>query len=138
METDKKNLRVLIADSSAMLRAKIAEWIGEIEGAEVAGEAQTAHGATAAIAKLKPDVAILDLLAAEGTALDVLAKIGRKPRGLTVIILTDFPYRILRDRCLALGADHFFDKANDFEKAVDVVERLAKKHRGKSKRERAQ
>lgn len=38
-----------------------------------------------------------------------------------VIVLSNLNYQYYKDKCLKLGADHFFDKAMEFEKVYEVL-----------------
>jgi CheY-like chemotaxis protein len=41
-----------------------------------------------------------------------------------VIILTTYIFKEFRQRCAALGADHFFDKSMEFERVSEVLATL--------------
>jgi len=51
----------------------------------------------------------------------VLETIKREQPALKVIMLTNFAQEQYRQRCLQLGADHFFDKTTEFEKVLKVL-----------------
>ena len=42
------------------------------------------------------------------------------------LIYAHYPYPQYQKRCLALGADYFFDKYSDYEKLLAVVRELVK------------
>jgi len=54
----------------------------------------------------------------------VLQEIKRDKPSCKVIVLTNYPYREYRKKCMELGADFFFDKATEFDKIPEVLERL--------------
>jgi hypothetical protein len=45
-----------------------------------------------------------------------------------VVVLTNFSTGPLKAMCIRKGADFFFDKSTEFEKAVAVVEGMADAH----------
>ena len=54
--------------------------------------------------------------------IDVLKSIKKTDPETIILILTNFPYPQYRDTCMKAGADYFFDKSNEFEKVVDVLQ----------------
>ena len=95
----------------------------QIEGIQMAWQAQNASEAVAAFQQLKPEVAILDIQMPDGCGIDVLAHIKKESPRTTVIMLTNYPLPPLRKRCLETGADYFFDKSTEFENVVEVLKR---------------
>ncbi|HVL58413.1 MAG TPA: response regulator transcription factor [Burkholderiaceae bacterium] len=123
METQRAgNTRVFIVEDSAPIRSRLIEMIGQVERADVVGEADTAAEAIDSIRKLHPDLVVLDFRLLQGTAVDVLRALGREPGHPSFIVLTNHPSPQYRDICFANGAAWFFDKSTDFEKVRDVVE----------------
>jgi len=98
----------------------------EIEGTEIAGIAHNAREAWLSIQKTKPDLTILDICLPDGSGIDVLRQIRTASLPTKVVIYTHYPYPQYQKRCLALGADYFFDKYNDYEKLFAVVGELVK------------
>lgn len=118
-------MKVLIADDSQIVRERLAYLLGDVEGVEIVGQAEDAVEGSNLAEALKPDVAILDVRMPRGSGLDVLRSIKRHHPSATVIILTNFVDPEARQLCLARGADYFFDKSIEFDKAVDLLRGLA-------------
>ncbi|HEY6864004.1 MAG TPA: response regulator transcription factor [Burkholderiales bacterium] len=118
-------MKVLIADDSQIVRERLAYLLGDVEGVEIVGQAEDAVEGSNLAEALKPDVAILDVRMPRGSGLDVLRSIKSHHPSATVIILTNFVDPEARQLCLARGADYFFDKSIEFDKAVDVLRGLA-------------
>ncbi len=97
----------------------------EIPDVEIAGQAGNAPDALAGVGELKPDVVILDIRMPGGSGIDVLRKLKKDRPALTVIMLTKYAYPQYRERCLALGADFFLDKATDFDRIPEILNRLS-------------
>jgi len=117
-------LKVFIVDDSALVRQRLADMLAEFEArgaVELVGRAWNARGALEAIRELEPDVAILDVRLADGTGIDVLEEIKADNLVPMVIMLTAFPYPQYREKCMAAGANHFFDKLTEFERVVEVI-----------------
>ena len=121
-------MRVLIADDSTLVRERLVDLISEIEGVELVGQAGDGREALKAIARLKPDAVILDIRMPEGNGIQALEAIKKNSADSPIIImLTAFPYPQYRQKCLAAGADYFFDKSTEFDRVTLVLEELRDK-----------
>lgn len=108
-----------------MVRARLADMLGAIPGANVVGEAADAQAAIRGILALRPQVVLLDLNLAEGSGFDVLRAVCRKAPEIDFYMLSNFaadPYRQLAGR---LGAREFFDKSKEFERVRDLIAQRA-------------
>ena len=117
------NKTVFIVDDSAVVRDRIAQMISSVPGVTVAGQADIAFEAIDALRRLRPACAVLDISMPGGSGMHVLETIKREQPALEVIMLTNFAQDQYRQKCLQLGADHFFDKTTEFEKVLDVLRR---------------
>jgi CheY-like chemotaxis protein len=68
-------------------------------------------------------VAILDIRM-PGGGLHVLEAVKGGESPPVVIMLTAFPYPQYRKRCLEAGAEHFLDKATEFDQIAVLLGRL--------------
>ena len=118
-------MKVLIADDSQIVRERLVYLLDDVEGVEIVGQAEDAVEGTDLAEAARPDVAILDVRMPRGSGVDVLRSIKRDNPAATVIILTNFVDPEARQLCLAQGADYFFDKSIEFEKAVQVLRELS-------------
>jgi DNA-binding NarL/FixJ family response regulator len=112
---------VLVIDDAPAIRARLAEMLAEIPGIGSVLEAADSHEAVAALegAVLEAVVVDLHLGSESGVALVALA-LATHPHAL-VIVLTNDPGEQYRRECVEMGADFFFDKAREFDRAVEVV-----------------
>ena len=117
-------MRILIADDSAVVRARLVTLLSELEDVEIVGEAQTCGEATERIRQLQPDVVILDIRMPGGSGIDVLETVKQNTPAPLVMMLTNFPYSQYREKCLRAGADFFFDKSTEFEEMIGVFRSL--------------
>lgn len=114
-------MRVLIADDSNEFRERLKSLIGQLGAIEIVGEAGDVGEAIEQVKSLSPDVVILDIRMPGGNGIDVLRQIRTERYSPLVIMLTSYPRAQYKKRCLEAGADFFFDKAEDFEKVVEVL-----------------
>jgi DNA-binding NarL/FixJ family response regulator len=122
-------MRVLIADDSPVVRERLRTMLSEIDGIQIAGEAQDVIEAEDRVERLKPDVLILDIRLPGGNGIEVLKRIKEKKSACAVIMLTNYPYPQYRQASMAAGADFFFDKSTEFERVTDVLRELMRERK---------
>jgi len=117
-------MKVIIADDSEAVREHLSAMISEVPGVEISGQAKDGQEATFLIEEIKPDAVVLDIRMPKGSGIDVLKYIRNslhlQPNPL-VIVITNYPSAQYRDKCLAVGADYFFDKSTEFEEVIHVL-----------------
>ena len=69
---DVVKLRVIIVEDSAIIRARLAESLGEMPNVEIVGQVETEAEALALLKEARWDAAVLDLQLKQGTGLGVL------------------------------------------------------------------
>jgi DNA-binding NarL/FixJ family response regulator len=97
--------------------------ISGLPGVDLVGQADIAFEAIEGLRRLRPNCAVLDISMPGGSGIHVLETIKREQPALSVIMLTNFAQDQYRQKCLALGADYFFDKTTQFEKVLEVLGR---------------
>jgi chemotaxis response regulator CheB len=122
-------MKVVIVDDSALVRRRLAAMISGLTGIELAGEARSVTQALELIRRCHPEAVVLDIRLKDGNGFDVLRQVKSEPGAPVVIMLTSFPSNKVRQACRALGGDFFFDKATEFQKALDVLTDMELKRR---------
>jgi len=117
-------LKIVIADDSDAVRIRVRELISEVENVTIVGEASNGDEALELFKSLRPDVLILDIRMPETNGIQTLEALKRNGAEAAVIVLTSFPNRHYRERCLQAGAAYFFDKATEFEQVAEVLRQL--------------
>lgn len=117
-------IKVFIADDSLIVQEHLVTMFNELAGVEIVGQAENVAEAISAIRRLQPDVVILDIRMPGGSGIDVLETIKQDETAPMVIILTNYPYRGYRQRCLNAGADFFLDKSTEFDQIPELFERF--------------
>jgi len=87
-------------------------------------EAQDRLEAIDSVQRLTPDVAIVDIRLPKDDGIQTLVDLKKIKPDMHVIMLTNYPYREYREKCLAEGADFFLDKSTEFERIPRIVEQL--------------
>lgn len=118
-------IKIVIADDSLIVRERLLAMLAEVAGVEVVDQVENgAEGIFRAIRKFQPDVVILDIHMPEGNGIEVLRTIKQDGVGPLVIILTNHPYLVYRQKCLQAGADFFLDKSTEFDQIPVLLKRL--------------
>jgi DNA-binding NarL/FixJ family response regulator len=111
---------VLVVEDSAPVRARVVLLLREA-GLDVVGEADCAAAALALTRTLNPDAIVLDLQLPDRSGLEILPALKAHAPSPVVAVLTNAAQPAYRTRCLALGADHFFDKSIDFDAVASAL-----------------
>jgi DNA-binding NarL/FixJ family response regulator len=108
-------MNILLVEDSRVLREHIRRTVEEISNAVIVGEVESEVDALRLLGQLAIDVLVLDLKLTTGSGLSVLEHTKAMYPSIIVVILTNYGQSEYREKCLKLGADHFFDKSKDFE-----------------------
>ena len=83
-----KSLRVVIVDDHPMFRMGLAVAIGEMDGIELVGEAESADQVETLVASTAPDLVLLDVRLGETSGLEVNRWLAEHYPSVKVIMLT--------------------------------------------------
>lgn len=128
-------MKALVADDSPIVRERVIDMLRDLALIKEIHQAVDGLDALAVIARVKPDLVVLDIHmpSADGTrvdnGMDVLKALKAEPDSPLVIMLSNFAEPQYRARCKQLGADAFLDKSIEFFELVDVAERLLNQRR---------
>jgi DNA-binding NarL/FixJ family response regulator len=123
-KTGSPPVSVLIADDSALMQERLKALLETIPGISVVAQVGDVESAEAAIQQLYPALVILDLRL-PGNGLKALEHIKARPAAPVVIMFTAFSTSMHRQKCLALGADYFFDKTTDLKEFQTTLKSIA-------------
>lgn len=118
-------IRVFLVEDSAPIRERLAGLLGEIDGVQIVGEAESATAAIAGILDLRPDAVVLDIRLAGSSGIDVLRAVHPRAPEVIFIMLTNFANPQYRKICMAAGASHFVDKSTEISEIKHLVSTLA-------------
>lgn len=124
-QDDHKTIRVFIVDDSAIVRDRLTALLSEVPSINIIGAADNPLSATEAIVSTRPDVVILDIFLTGGSGIHVLKNIRGKQVSSKVIMLTNYAQEEYRKKCFEEGADFFFDKSIEFDRVIEVIQKLS-------------
>jgi DNA-binding NarL/FixJ family response regulator len=115
---------LVIIDDSPVIQERLADRLKPMKGIHKLFRADNKTDALTIIQANKLDLIILDLQLPDGTGIEILRSIRTKKSDIICIVLTNFPYSVLRKQCEDLGANYFFDKSTEFHEVINVIESL--------------
>ncbi len=96
-----------------------------LPGFEVVGEAEDGVKAIEILKELTPDVVILDLRMPKLNGFEVLKAIRQGQPKCAVIVFSAMTDDVCRQKCLELGAKHFFDKVTQFDEFLPAIKAMS-------------
>ena len=108
-------------DDSAKVRQTLSGLFSSLPGFEVVGEAQDGLGAIETFNRVGPDLVVLDLRMPKVNGFEVLKTIRQSQRKCAVIVFSAMADDVCRQKCLELGAKHFFDKVTQFDDFLPAI-----------------
>jgi DNA-binding NarL/FixJ family response regulator len=121
--------RVFVVEDSPVIRETLASSLESAGLVKIVGFAETPDDAWRVLHLQQADAVIIDLNLRAGTGFDLLTKLRNAPElgHLLKVVLTNYARPAFRQRCIALGADYFFDKSLEFDQALDVLDDRARR-----------
>jgi DNA-binding NarL/FixJ family response regulator len=119
------SIRVLIVDDDPLLRAGLKLMLGGAPDIRVVGEAGDGSGVQGLIARLAPDVILMDIRMPGTDGLTATEAVRRRPGAPEVVILTTFDADEHVLRALRAGAAGFVLKDTPPGEIVESVRRVA-------------
>lgn len=120
-------LTILVVDDCGPLRTRLVDRLRSIDGVARVHETSSIAETRSYLARGWADVFVLDIALEDGSGLDVLRELRRRPQPAAIIMLTNHASLFYRHNALAAGADFFLDKSTEFEALTEIVTALASK-----------
>jgi len=128
--SNSSSLRVLLAEDSTLLAARLTELIHRLPDVELVGTVDCEADTLSHVASDTPDVLILDLHLRSGTGFGVLRALsgagkssGRRPK---IVILTNFGLPEYRREAESFGVEAFLDKSRDYFRLPSLLTDFAR------------
>jgi DNA-binding NarL/FixJ family response regulator len=120
-----RKLRILIADDSDVLRSAICGLISRIDNCEICGEARDGAEALTKVAKLNPDVILLDLSIPIIHGLQVAQTLAKDYPSISVVIMSEQDEFLLKHISNENGIKHCIAKSNLASGLAPLLQTLA-------------
>lgn len=113
--------RVLIIDDHPVFREGLAQVIAGEHDLAVCGRAGSAAKGLKEVARLKPDIVLLDITLPDRSGLEVIKAIRAAHPGVKVLIVSMHDEALYANRVLRLGADSYIMKQEDPSEIVTAI-----------------
>ncbi len=125
-EKDKKTIRILIADDNDDFRATLGEYLNKDSELEVIKAARDGEEAYDNIIKLKPDVALLDVIMPHLDGLGVLEKLSKsKLESVPICIMVSAVGQDkITQKAMSLGASYYVIKPFDINVLIQRIKEI--------------
>ncbi len=123
--TPGRAFQVLIVEDSPIVSGRLAALISRLHPSIKVAVTNDGLQAMPLFEELRPDAVVLDIELPGSSGFDLLAQFKLHYPACVVIMLTTYAYPEFRENARRLGADHFFDKAMEFEQVTRVLAALA-------------
>ena len=124
--SNSSSLRVLLAEDSALLAARLTELIRRLPDVELVGTVDSETDTLSQVVSATPDVLILDLHLRSGSGFGVLRALTARGRRPKIVILTNFGLPEYRREAEAFGVDAFLDKSRDYFRLPSLLTDFAR------------
>lgn len=118
-------IRVVLADDEALIRDAVAMLLGLDADLEVVGVAASGTEAVALVAKVMPDVAVLDLHMPGLDGLEAAVRLREEAPGVGIVIVTSHPRPGHLKRALASGVRGFLPKTSSAQTLGAAIRKVA-------------
>ena len=116
--------RILIVDDHPLVRAGLAQLIGDCPDLEVCAEAADMAEALKQIDSTNPDLAIIDLSLAGGSGLDLIEHIKSRNRNILMLVASMHDEMLYAERVLAAGARGYINKQEAQESIIRAIRQV--------------
>ncbi len=117
-------IRVLVVDDHAILRDGICSLLAQQEEIKVVGEAENGRQALEQVARLQPDIVLMDIAMPEMNGLEATRHITRAYPQIKVLILTQHDNREYIDPLLHAGASGYVLKRSGGRELVSALRQV--------------
>jgi DNA-binding NarL/FixJ family response regulator len=119
-------LRVFVVEDSTLVRERLAQRIGADDLTQIVGTAEDVELALQGIEQTDAEAVVLDLRLTDSNGIDLLHALRDRTDQIVTIVLTNYATPVFRAASFGAGADYFFDKTTEFDRAMEIIARLAR------------
>jgi len=116
----KNHLKVLLIDQSPLVLPRLRNLLLSMEDDITIGEARNRAEALEIMNVVHTDALIMDTGIPGIGGINLLIEMKKKFPGVKLIAFTNYVENNFKNICIKFGADHFIEKATEFEKIIEI------------------
>ncbi|PHS17003.1 MAG: DNA-binding response regulator [Blastopirellula sp.] len=113
-------IRLLIADDHEVVRCGLKSLVADTD-IEIVGEAKTGAETLTKVAKIKPDVVLMDIRMPDGDGLTTLGRIRLDRPEQPILMLSTYDNPTYVARAVALGANGYILKGDSKDRLIEAI-----------------
>lgn len=117
--------KIYILDDHPIVIEGLKKLIDSQEDMQVIGSAEDANTALLQIAKLKPEIVILDITLKDRSGVDLIKKLKATHEGIQIIVYSMHDENVYAERCLRAGAMGYVMKAEQPTRVIQGIRQIA-------------
>ena len=117
--------KIYILDDHPIVVEGLKKLIDSQEDMQVIGSAEDANTALLQIAKLKPEIVILDITLKDRSGVDLIKKLEATHEGIQIIVYSMHDENVYAERCLRAGAMGYVMKAEQPTRVIQGIRQIA-------------
>ncbi len=121
---NKPKSKIFLVDDHPLVREWLTNLIHQQPDLSVCGEAETAPEALQGIAKLRPDVAIVDISLKGGSGIELIKNLKTLQPRVAVIVLSMHDEELYAERALRAGARGYIMKRETAKKVIAAIRQV--------------
>lgn len=127
---DRKNSKatsratILIVDDHPAVREALSIRISQSPDLQVCDQVEDTGQALRSIAKMKPDVAIIDISLKTGDGIDLIKRIKSRNEAMRILVWSMYGEHLYAERALRAGANGYITKENATDKIVEAIRQV--------------
>lgn len=118
-------IRVVIIDDHPAIAEALESVIKVQMGMELCGHALTAEEGLSLVAKLKPDVAVVDISLSDAHGLDLVQNLRIQVEDVHVVVYSMYDDKVYAERALRAGASGYLMKSEPMHHVVSAIRTVA-------------
>jgi len=123
--SETNTIRLLIVDDHGVTRLGLRTLLESCPQFQVVGEAGSVADAIAAVARIQPDLMLLDLRLSDGSGIDVCRRLRETDMDTKVLVLTSYADDDLVFDAIAAGADGYLLKEIHGDSLIQAIQDVA-------------
>jgi DNA-binding NarL/FixJ family response regulator len=125
-DTVRETIKVILVDDHELARHGVRKLLGSDASIEVVGEAESCWGAISLIARLQPEVVILDIRLRQGNGIEVSRAVKRLAPDTRILVLSAYDDSQYVVSMVKLGVSGYLTKSSSAEDLIRAVHYAAK------------